>query len=310
VALRVDPTLARIRELTLDGTASDSAQYDFFAYQPFFPDTGETVAGIEFDIVPPYGFLFPAGAEQHCMTLILDVLPETPSGTIIPVRLGTAESPFGSPLQWCGLTVKGMWQEVSTTDGAILVGSSPVPEVQGARAEFQPAAGSPGAPGRKAETGVGVALEWENSATYSGIRIERDGKALGEISGDLKGYFDPTPGPGAHRYRIISMKGASESFPVTVTARPDGVPGTFFRGDVTADLRINVADAVLLARYLFASGPEPYCLDAADADDDGFLGIADAVGILLYLFRGAGPLPPPGPDFAWFDPTPDGLTCR
>jgi hypothetical protein len=311
VALRVDPALARIRELNLEGTVSDAAQYDFFDYQPFFPETGETAAGIGFDFVPPYGFEFPAGAEQHCMNLIVDVLPETSSGTIIPVQLGTLESPFGNPLLRCGLTInRGKSQPATVSDGAILVGSSPVPEVQGARAEFQPAAGQLGAPGRKAETGVGVALEWENSAMYSGIRIERDGKVLGEISGDLKGYFDASPGPGAHRYSIVSVKGALESFPVTVAVRPEGVPGTFFRGDATSDARINVADAVFLAQYLFANGPEPYCLDAADADDDGFLGLADAVGILLYLFSGAGPLPPPGPDFAWFDPTPDALTCR
>ena len=52
----------------------------------------------------------------------------------------------------------------------------------------------------------------------------------------------------------------------------------------------------------------PLCLDAADANDDGAVNIADAVSILGHLFGGEEPLPDPflacGPD-----PTDDSLTC-
>ena len=58
------------------------------------------------------------------------------------------------------------------------------------------------------------------------------------------------------------------------------------------------------------SRTEPPCLDAADGDDNGEVNLTDAVTVLYYLFLGIGPLPPPGSDQAWFDPTPDELNCR
>ena len=50
------------------------------------------------------------------------------------------------------------------------------------------------------------------------------------------------------------------------------------------------------------------CLDAADANDDGRVDIADAVKILAHLFAQAGPLPAPF-GACGEDPTADGLDC-
>jgi hypothetical protein len=74
----------------------------------------------------------------------------------------------------------------------------------------------------------------------------------------------------------------------------------FQRGDVNADGRVNLADAVHTLNELFLGGPGTLCADAADANNDGALAIADPVFLLEHLFRSGPPLPPPfgacGPD--------------
>jgi hypothetical protein len=73
----------------------------------------------------------------------------------------------------------------------------------------------------------------------------------------------------------------------------------FHRGDPDGDGRISVADAAGLLLFLFLAGPSPGCLEAADSDDDGRLDTTDPVLILRWLFLGgsapAPPGPPPGP---------------
>ncbi|NMD34243.1 MAG: hypothetical protein GYA73_00005, partial [Planctomycetes bacterium] len=65
---------------------------------------------------------------------------------------------------------------------------------------------------------------------------------------------------------------------------------------------------VFLLSYLFASGENPPCADAADANDSGEIDIADAVTVLGYLFTNGGPLPEPF-SACGFDSTLDGLDC-
>jgi hypothetical protein len=88
---------------------------------------------------------------------------------------------------------------------------------------------------------------------------------------------------------------------------PEGsVP--FTRGDVNADGRRSISDAVMVERYLFFGDRAPPCFDAADARDDGEINIVDTVTILHHLFDIGlvipGPSTPVGPD-----PTPDSLGC-
>ena len=80
----------------------------------------------------------------------------------------------------------------------------------------------------------------------------------------------------------------------------NGVPddcqgGSFRRGDVAADARLDLADPLSILGHLFRGEPAPRCLEAADADDDGVIRLTDAIFILGHLFLG-GPAPPePGP---------------
>jgi hypothetical protein len=89
-------------------------------------------------------------------------------------------------------------------------------------------------------------------------------------------------------------------------SRADDVP--FRRGDVDANGRRNVADAVALLRGLFHDGASLACLDAADADDNGEVAVADAIYLLNAIFR-RGPRPPQPLAKCGLDPTADALTC-
>ena len=79
------------------------------------------------------------------------------------------------------------------------------------------------------------------------------------------------------------------------------------RADVNGDGVIDISDPMFLNNYLFQSGDEPPCLDAADANDDGVLDISDTMTILNFLYSG-GSSPPPH-NWCGLDPTPDTLGC-
>ncbi|MEM7262488.1 MAG: lamin tail domain-containing protein, partial [Planctomycetota bacterium] len=81
----------------------------------------------------------------------------------------------------------------------------------------------------------------------------------------------------------------------------------FLRGDAQISCAVDLADAVFTLNFLFLGGPEPSCLDAADANDSGVVDIADAVSILGFLFLGSPPPALPGPDDLGPDPTDDEL---
>jgi hypothetical protein len=91
----------------------------------------------------------------------------------------------------------------------------------------------------------------------------------------------------------------------------EGLPRILFRrADANADGKpLDLSDAVYVLQYLFASGPEPPCLDAADGNDDGEVDLADAIAVLNHLFAGTGDLPLPF-DECGVDPTPDELGCE
>ena len=115
----------------------------------------------------------------------------------------------------------------------------------------------------------------------------------------------------------FTVQGSTTVYPelhpgsITVIRRAEEDLGrTFLRGDVNDDGKIGVGDAIVLLGYLFARGSAPACPDAADVDDNGKLDIGDAIALLSTQFSGtlspAPPYPAPG-----LDPTPDTLPlCR
>ncbi|MBN1417295.1 MAG: PQQ-like beta-propeller repeat protein [Planctomycetes bacterium] len=83
----------------------------------------------------------------------------------------------------------------------------------------------------------------------------------------------------------------------------------FRRGYVNDDDRLDLADAIGVLEFLFGEG-DMGCVDAADVTDDGQSDIADAIYLLSFLFVPGSP-PPPAPFPACGpDPTADGLGCE
>ncbi len=69
----------------------------------------------------------------------------------------------------------------------------------------------------------------------------------------------------------------------------------FLRGDCNSSGRVEISDGVAVFEYLFsATGFEPTCPDACDADDNSVLVISDGIRILLYLFSDGIELAAPG----------------
>ncbi len=93
-------------------------------------------------------------------------------------------------------------------------------------------------------------------------------------------------------------------------AAPQAMSQDFKRGDANGDGCTDVLDCIFLFSFLNLAGSQPPCLDAADVDDDGQIGLADALTVAEFiLFPGTPPPPPPGPDVCGPDPTADALGC-
>lgn len=82
--------------------------------------------------------------------------------------------------------------------------------------------------------------------------------------------------------------------------------GLFIRGDANGDGACDVADAQVIAEYLYLGGAAPSPLDAADANDDGVIDAAD-VACVADFANGAGTNPAAPFPGAGLDPTPDQL---
>ncbi len=111
---------------------------------------------------------------------------------------------------------------------------------------------------------------------------------------------------------IVSALGTPEDdviFP-TLEAGSILIPG-FIRGDANGVLGFELLlDPLFALTWAFLEGPDPPCLDAVDADDDGdVIVLEDALYSLYAVFvPGSPPIPAPAPGCG-VDPTADTLGC-
>jgi len=89
---------------------------------------------------------------------------------------------------------------------------------------------------------------------------------------------------------------------------PRSVRTAFLRGDANDDGTLGLSDAISTLLHLFSADFPLSCHDAADSNDDGRLDVSDAIQTISYLFLGANAPPPPFPD-PGDDPTADELAC-
>lgn len=166
--------------------------------------------------------------------------------------------------------------------------------------------------------GLGVSVAPERNTIFFTTAGRRDHTITVaremRMDGTLTGVSIPLDGA-PNTIRDIAVRGkeilavGTYRFPELLRIKAFGEPGgLFIRGDSNADGVVGITDPIVTLAHLFQGGPEPPCLDAADADDSGTVNLTDAVLTLLVLFGGAGDLPPPYPN-AGTDPTPDGLEC-
>jgi hypothetical protein len=93
--------------------------------------------------------------------------------------------------------------------------------------------------------------------------------------------------------------------------QPEGRP-QFHRGDPDGSGNNDISDPVHLLVHLFLGGPEGSCRESADSNNDAVVDIADALGMLFYLFLGSNAPAAPGSSSAvcGTDPDPAGSVVR
>jgi len=150
-------------------------------------------------------------------------------------------------------------------------------------------------PGGAVDHGITVAWIHSTSSTLNlpagtheiaTIRFDRDADgAPGDCSPLV--YLDCVGPAGAPVRNVIADAFGGSSLVATVDGERCVPPphGRFRRGDVNADGLWDIADATLLLGCLFAGIACPGCTDARDADDDGAVGVTDAVYLFNWRFN-------------------------
>ncbi|MCA8960687.1 MAG: dockerin type I repeat-containing protein, partial [Planctomycetes bacterium] len=155
---------------------------------------------------------------------------------------------------------------------------------------------------------LSVTLTWTEPVSYDEVVVRRSGIPIAVVPGGIGTFSDPGVPVGPRTYTIAGRTATEESTPVACGITVTGGGPTFVRGDASRDGAVDISDAVSILGYLFAMGPTPSCLDAADVDDSGDLNITDPIYLLSYLFT-AGPQPPSPFPAPGGDPTGDSLDC-
>lgn len=109
-------------------------------------------------------------------------------------------------------------------------------------------------------------------------------------------------------YAVKNREGEPKAGVYLMELNFNGGGGMFLRGDADNDGSVGLTDAIFILTHLFKQGTVPPCEDAADANDDGSLDLSDAIKVLLYLFNGVS-LPAPGATTPGIDTTGDTLQC-
>lgn len=296
-------TLIEEPELSFQGVAWNPA-HEFFEQHFVGPGCAGPVAGLVYDMFPPpeTDKDLPVGLRQHVLNFVFEPTRPFEDGETVPVAPSPGSS-FMARYPSKPLTTIDA-RPTAVVPGEIRFGSGGLRAV--ADLEARVARGEGGG----ASGGTEVVLSWKNGAPYDAVRITRNGALLAEVSGSATAFTDGELPPGIFTYKVAGRKGEKTSFPASALVTTFQPPGAFLRGDANRDGLVNIADPVATLNFLFRGGAALPCDDAADANDDGRLNLTDPITTIQYLFLGAAVITAPGTRYPWFDPTPDGLTCR
>lgn len=114
--------------------------------------------------------------------------------------------------------------------------------------------------------------------------------------GDILAYGDDT----------VGSQGRSGFLLLADNPRPR-ICDIFIRGDANGDGTVDRTDVVEILQVVFR-GRTAGCEDALDVNDNGQVGLADALLLVSNIFLSTPPIPPP--TVCGLDPTDDGLGCQ
>ncbi len=156
----------------------------------------------------------------------------------------------------------------------------------------------------------GASIEILGTDFHNGIRVFFGTAESASVSFDENG-----PAPGMIVARVPAGSGAANVTArnldnQTSNARPFNYllpPASFLRGDANGSGSVDIADAVKILLYLF-KGAAADCQDALDADDNEEVNITDAVYLLEFLLDRGPAIPAPYPAVG-VDPSGAALGC-
>ena len=319
-----------VRDLERGRAIAGFADRDYFVFDlaPAFGGPGFTVGYVS-DLNPPQG-----GG---------NVIPETPDAApcplneILVVRLEGGNRP--PDCSAARASVSELWppnHKFVRMDvlGVVDAEGEPVSITFDGISQDEPVTARGIGSGHTSPDGALVDENGDGAADAAYVRRERDGTGNGRV---YTIAFTATDGKGMsctgtvqvcvpHDQSRLACKDDGQAFdsldgeagamdgkgPIALDPPPDAFPPVaqplFVRGDVNWDDRIQVTDGIAVLRTLFQGEDEIDCDDAADANDDGKVGIDDAICIFSHLFMGGAMAPPiedPGAD-----PTPDDIGCE
>ena len=289
-------------DLSLEGTLSDVDPEVAIMGIGFH---GVPSVGVIYDALPPVnpGRILREGVRQPIFRFLFDVPEPLEPGSVYPMEIleGILSIKRGTRLEPIALSffIPGEIRVVDADDSpaAIL-------DLAGA-----PIGGGDGAIAAGGPEGRGIRLTWKNARLFEALRVERNGEAIAELSGDAEVYLDENLPAGNYTYRVVALENGRSALPARTFVSTVTNDHFFLRGDTDRDHRVTLSDPIRTLGYLFLRGESLPCEDAADADDDGSLTLSDAVLTLRHLFLAGPPLPSPGSRVPWYDPTPDELGC-
>ena len=85
---------------------------------------------------------------------------------------------------------------------------------------------------------------------------------------------------------LLAFPVSAQDFPNDESCLQPEPGGLILKGDANQDGFLGMSDAIYLLDYLFRGGPAPQCKSQADTNGDGALDITDAIVLLRYLFVG------------------------